>query len=140
VTTPPDSPHSPEPQTEDSAAPEQPPPRPRRKIVWRIAGIAIVAVIVAAGITAAISFLSDDPEVAGVGDCLSRSGDRDVKIVRCTDAKAELKVVGKVDGKTRAEFGGQTATLCKPFPSARSAFWRGPRGGKGYVLCLAPNK
>jgi hypothetical protein len=80
------------------------------------------------------------PDVAKVGDCVSREGGNEISIVKCTDAKAVYKVAGKVEDQSQVTFNINSARICKPFPAAKSAFWKGKAGSNGYVLCLAPAK
>jgi hypothetical protein len=60
--------------------------------------------------------------------------------VKCTDAKAAYKVVGKVTNQSQVAFNISSARICKPYPGATSAFWKGKVGKSGYVLCLGPVK
>lgn len=107
-------------------------------------GAIIFLVLVVLGF-AVVGFLAwkqghSDPDTAKAGDCVARSGADDVKVVKCTDAKAAYKVVGKVDGKTQVEASVSGASICKPFAGAKSVYWKGESGKQGYVLCLAPTK
>jgi len=79
-----------------------------------------------------------NPDNASVGACMARSGTDDMKVVSCNDGKAAYTVVGKVEGKTQADLSLGSGDICKPFPAAKSAFWKGKIGEKGYILCLAP--
>jgi hypothetical protein len=121
--------------------PGQPPIEPPKKkrswlrIVVPIAVIAVIAVIAFVG-----KFVTGDPDTAKAGDCMSGTTADNLKVVKCTEAGAQYKVVGKVSEKSQSEFNTNSESICKPFPSAESAFWKGESGGKGYVLCLGPNK
>ena len=77
-----------------------------------------------------------NPEAAGVGDCVRRTGPDAVQVVNCGDAKAEFKVVGRVADKTQVE---AELSACEPYADlgAERVFWAGEQGKKGYVLCLA---
>lgn len=108
-------------------------------IVRRIA-FAVVALAVVAGIGYGYDRFTGDPDVAGVGDCLAGAGANDLKVVECTDATAQHKVVGKVEGKTEAEFSSKTTNVCEPYKETETGFWKGEPGKTGYVLCLAPVK
>lgn len=119
-------------------APGQPVERKKRSWVRIVVPIAVIAVIAIIGFVG--KFLTGDPDTAKVGDCMSGSSAENLKVVKCTDAKAEFKVVGKVNDKSQSDFNTGSAEICKPFPAAESAFWKGESGGKGYVLCLGPNK
>jgi hypothetical protein len=79
---------------------------------------------------------------ANVGDCLSgksidKSNDKfqetNLEIVKCADADAKYKVVGKVENKTQ---GQATDDVCKPFTGAEIVYWEGRENEKGTVLCL----
>jgi hypothetical protein len=78
---------------------------------------------------------------AKVGDCMKRSGTNSVKIVGCSDKAAELKVVGRVEGKTQIESTIAVSSVCDPFrdKGAEQTYWEGKQGKKGFVLCLAKN-
>jgi hypothetical protein len=118
--------------------PAQPPKRgmARRRI---IALVVLVVVLGGIGI-ASYSSSKSSPDAAKVGDCVSKTGDNSVKKVDCGDTSAAYKVVGKVEHKTQVDLSLNSATICKPFPTAQSAYWRGEVGKEGYILCLAPMK
>jgi hypothetical protein len=61
-------------------------------------------------------------------------------VVACGSGDAALKVAGKVENKTQAEVSLNSAAICKAFPTATNAYWKGKIGKPGYVLCLAPLK
>lgn len=118
------------------------PPAPTRK---KSNTGAIIFLVVVCVLLAGVGFLAwkqgkSSPDSAKAGDCVARSGQSDVKVVKCTDTAAAYRVVGKIDGKTRIDFSIGSATICKPFPAAKSAYWKGETGKPGYVLCLSPNK
>ena len=107
--------------------------------VKRIVIYVVVAAVVGLG-GLAWKYLSGDPTVATVGDCLIEAVDaNDMKIVECTDATAAHKVVGKVEGKTEAEFMASD-DVCAAYPTAENGLWSGKPGAKGDVLCLEPVK
>ncbi|MEU8120554.1 hypothetical protein AB0C21_17740 [Spirillospora sp. NPDC049024] len=111
------------------------PPRARKgRAAKRIAGLVFLLAIVGALVLVRIA-TKNAPESAKAGDCVARDGDS-VKVVRCTDSNAAFKVVGKVENKTQVQFSVGSSTICRPFPGATSAFWKGEVGGEGYVLCL----
>jgi hypothetical protein len=118
--------------------PAQPPKRNmgRRRI---IALVVLVLVLGGIGI-AAYSSSKSSPDAAKVGDCVSKTGDNSVKTVSCGDGSATYKVVGKVEHKTQVDLSLNSESICKPFPTAQSAYWRGEVGKEGYILCLAPLK
>jgi hypothetical protein len=105
-------------------------------VVKRIVGVIVVLVVIAVG-KWAWSNLTGAAETAKVGECLAGQSADDLKVVECTDAKAEHKVVGKAEDKTESE---ATGSACEAYPTAESVFWWGKEGGKGDVLCLEPVK
>jgi hypothetical protein len=119
-----------------------PPPGPaqpaRRGGAGRLIVILVVAVVVIGGLIALGVFLNRDAaSSAKVGDCVQQSGGDDIKVVKCDDANADYKVVGRVENKTQVE---ASLSACDPFPDAESAYWEGKPGEKGLVLCLAAVK
>jgi hypothetical protein len=107
---------------------------PVRRVVIGLVVVAVIAVLAFIG-----RLVTDNPDVAGTGDCLSGGSAAELKVVDCADAGAEYKVVGKVDGKSQADFRTGGASFCRPFQGATRAFWKGTVGGNGYILCLTPN-
>ncbi len=118
--------------------PAEPPKKKRRGL--RIALQLVIGAVVFVLVGAVIKFATGDPDIANVGDCMSGTSADDLKVVKCTEAGAQYKIVGKVEDKTQSEFNSDSGSICKAFPTAESAFWKGEEGGKGYVLCLGPNK
>jgi hypothetical protein len=107
---------------------------PVRRIVLIVVAVAVIGVLAFVG-----RMVTDDPDVAGVGDCLAGVSAEELKVVGCTETEARYKVAGKVDGKSQAEFRSSSSDICKPYRGAIRAFWKGTPGGNGYVLCLALN-
>ncbi|HEU5157250.1 MAG TPA: hypothetical protein VFU43_09645 [Streptosporangiaceae bacterium] len=120
--------------------PAEPPAPPKKKRTWLriVLPIAVIAVIAVIGFVS--KFVTGDPDTAKVGDCMSGTSAQNLKVVKCTEAGADYKVVGKVDGKSQTEFNVGSERICRPFAGTESAFWKGESGGKGYVLCLGSNK
>ncbi|MDN3359157.1 hypothetical protein [Actinomadura sp. DC4] len=117
------------------------PPAPANKMRRRRIIAVIVLVVVAGGITAAaLGAHGSNPDSAKVNDCVSQPEDNSVKVVGCGDAAAKFRVAGKVEHKTQVDVSLNSAAICKPFPTATSAYWKGEVGKAGYVLCLAPIK
>jgi hypothetical protein len=135
-----------------------PPPPPRRgrggKIALIIIGI-VVALCLACGAVlwftgnSIFDSIKNSSTNAKVGDCLE--GDEitgtdtkevDLKIVKCTDAKAKYKVIGIKDGVSRAESLKQDTTVCDDYieKGAESVLWQGTNAASGQALCLAPAK
>ncbi|MGW1025561.1 LppU/SCO3897 family protein [Streptomyces sp. NPDC002577] len=81
-------------------APAPAPQQPRRNIkqYFRIAGFIVAALVVAGGWWAS----RDDANTAAVGSCMHRGStddnNPDLEVVDCGDAKAEYKVLAKIDG------------------------------------------
>jgi hypothetical protein len=126
----------PAPTGETGAAPKQ--PSKGRGVVKRIIGaLAVLAIITVGGI--AWKYINGDPATANVGSCLIEAEAEDMKTVDCTDPKAAHKVVGKIDGKTEADFNASD-NPCSAYATAESALWGGEKGSKGYILCLEPVK
>jgi hypothetical protein len=103
-----------------------------------VGGLVVLAVISGIGYGWKV-FKGTDPDLAKVGDCMSGTNENNLKVIKCTDPKVTFKVVGKVDDKSESAF-NTDRSICEAFPGADSAFWKGKKGGSGYVLCLAPAK
>jgi hypothetical protein len=114
------------------------PPKKRRTWLRIVLPIAVIAIIAVIGFVS--KFVTGDPDTAKVGDCMTGTTAQNLKVVKCTEPGVQYKVVGKVEDKSQSEFNISSAQICKPFPNAESAFWKGESGGKGYVLCLGANK
>ncbi|MGI8330014.1 LppU/SCO3897 family protein [Actinomadura scrupuli] len=149
--SPPPPPGAPNPAPGQQGAPGQPPqygapaPAPSKaasvgkSILTRIV-VAVVGLAVVAGVGYGWKvFKGEDPDLAKVGDCMAGTNADNLKVTKCTDAKATYKVVGKVEDKSESAF-NTDRSICAPFKDADSAFWKGEKGSNGYVLCLAPTK
>jgi hypothetical protein len=143
---PPQYPQNPGQQMPPNAPPQQPypgmagqpgmPPQPKPKSKRRFIGLAILLVVVAVvGIGGWIAS-RDAAGSAKQGDCVQQTGANDLKVVKCDDAKADFKVVGRVEDKNQTE----TDSACAAYKDAESSYWEGESGKKGLVLCLAPLK
>jgi hypothetical protein len=122
------------------AYPPAPPAPPKKHAGRRVAAGIFLLVIVVVVVVVAVKARQGNPDSAVVGDCIHHGSGDNVKVVDCKDASAAYKVVGKVENKTQPQFDLSSGTICKPFPGAQSAFWKGKVGSTGYVLCLAPIK
>ncbi len=122
-----DQPVPPQPQP-----PQQPKPKSKKRRQKIVLTIFLVLVVLFFG--AVWFFTRDNGENAQVGNCVTESGSNYVKIIDCGDAKATLKVVGRVENKTESEARG---TACDAYPDATQVFWEGKSGETGMVLCLA---
>jgi uncharacterized membrane protein len=114
--------------------PPAPPPAPkkskrRQKIVLTVFLILVAAVLVLAWVAT-----RSNGENAQTGNCVTESGENSVKIVDCGTPEATLKVVARVEDKTRIE---AQISACTPYPDADQVFWQGKEGETGVVLCLA---
>jgi hypothetical protein len=122
---------------------QQPGPAPKPSspiggIVKRIIGAVVVFAVIGLG-GLAWKYLTGAPETAKVGDCMAGQTSDELKTVKCDDASAEHKVVGKVEDQTEAQF-QQADNPCTAYPTAETFYWEGKKGGNGYVLCLEPVK
>ncbi len=113
---------------------QQPPPSAARRVGKRIA-LKIVGLVVGV-IVLIIGYLVVGPSAssASVGDCVHTSGISSVDIVKCSDAKAQYKVVAKYSGTT-------DTSRCDAHPESTASVWgkSGRRTSKKkYVLCLGP--
>ena len=73
---------------------------------------------------------------AKVGDCMHQTGANEVKIVKCDDANADFKVLGRVEGKEQIESTISVTSVCDQWKETTSTYWEGEQGKKGTVLCL----
>lgn len=108
-------------------------------MVKRIIGAVVVFAVISFG-GWAWKHLTGAAETAKVGDCLAGQSEEDLRVVDCSDATAQHKVIGKVTDKSEAAFNTSAGDICSAFPTTESAFWWGERGGNGDVLCLEPMK
>jgi hypothetical protein len=113
------------------------PPAPQKHTGRRVVAGLFLLVLAVVIIVVAVKARQGNPDSAVVGDCIHHGSGDNVKVVDCNDASAAYKVVGKVENKTQPQFDLSSDTICKPFPGAESAFWKGKVGSTGYVLCLA---
>jgi hypothetical protein len=116
------------------------PSPPQKKRGRRIVALIVLVLIVIGVVIAALASGGSSSDSAAVNDCVTKPDNDNIKVVDCGSAGASLKVVGKVENKTQAEVSLDSAAICKPFPSATNAYWKGKIGKAGYVLCLAPVK
>jgi hypothetical protein len=133
------------------SAPQQKKSGGARKAIFSILGI-IVALVVAVGVKAAIggglsSLFGDKTSEAKAGDCLGNldapaegetTDANNAEVVDCNSADAKYNVVGRVNGKTFAEFDadGDMKICGDAGVTAEAQFWSGEEGKTGYVLCL----
>ncbi|MFB7613071.1 hypothetical protein [Kitasatospora sp. NPDC056181] len=88
------------------------------------------------GIALIVGYFVSGPSVssAKAGDCVKASGSRDVEIVKCTDAKANYKVLTTFSGTTDTNRCKQTAGTTSTVSGKSGRRWNKKR----YVLCLGP--
>ncbi|WP_259316665.1 hypothetical protein [Kitasatospora xanthocidica] len=114
------------------APPVQPAPAAKRGIRSKLRIVGVVGGCLAL----AVGYFVAGPSVssAKAGDCVHASGSRDVEIVKCTDTKANYRVLSKFEGTT-------DVTRCQQTPQTTTAV-SGKSGRrwnkKRYVLCLGP--
>jgi hypothetical protein len=116
------------------------PPPPQKRRGRRIVALVVLLVVVVGIVIAALSASGSNTDSAAVNDCVTKPDNDNIKVVDCGSSDASLKVVGKVENKTQADVSLNSAAICKPFPTATNAYWKGKIGKAGYVLCLAPLK
>ncbi|WP_327679025.1 LppU/SCO3897 family protein [Kitasatospora sp. NBC_00458] len=83
-----------------------------------------------------IGYFVTGPSVssAKAGDCVKASGSRDVSVVKCTDGKANYKVLAKFDSTTDTARCRETAGTTSTVSGKSGRRWNKKR----YVLCLGP--
>ncbi|MGC4941714.1 LppU/SCO3897 family protein [Kribbella sp. DT2] len=99
----------------------------RPQILGLLLPIAVIAAIVIGNIATTTS------SEAEAGDCVQNAGttsDPDVKVVDCSSADAEFKVLGRVSSSV--------SSTCDLYPEATVTYTE-KRGSTGYTLCLGPN-
>jgi hypothetical protein len=129
-----------------AAAPADIPPPPGRgpaKAPSKVLQIAKAVIVPLLIVAAFFIWRGQGVGAADVGDCVniklgSGNAVESVDTVKCDDANAGYKVVGKVTNISKSDFDGDTTgTTCKDYPSATSWLWEG--SDNGYALCLINN-
>jgi hypothetical protein len=124
-------------------APANPPrpARPGRRPPIRPLVIGLVLLVVIGYAVYAAVTIAMDPGEPGAGDCVTGGTGEELKVADCSDATADYKVLGKVDGKTRDDFDADGERICRPYQGTTRAYWEGGAELRiGHVLCLAPNR
>ena len=105
-------------------------------VVKILVGVVVGCVLVVGG-AFGWRLLSGTTDSTAVGDCLAGKSSADIRPVKCDDPEAEHKVVGKLDNKKESDL---NPNVCAAYPTTVSGFWKGHKGGNGYILCLEPIK
>jgi hypothetical protein len=117
---------------------DAPVPTPKRKTgLWSWVGIVVLLLVLGGGY---YWFNRNDTQYANVGDCLSGNAAQldasQLKIVDCGSSEATLKVLEKVDNKTKAE----ADASCTNQNTAYVLWQNSNNSSTGSVLCLGPVK
>jgi hypothetical protein len=94
-----------------------------------------VLVVVGLGIAFAL-YRASGATAPKVGDCIDHVSGNEIRVVECTDAAVDMKVIGVVGNQTEAQFDNDES--CAAFPDTDASYFEsGGRGvTNGYVLCL----
>ncbi|MGW3102673.1 LppU/SCO3897 family protein [Streptomyces sp. NPDC001100] len=124
------------------AAPFAPvPAQPKRRFSPKLIRLAIIIVIgIGAAIYGVISS-QNDPDTAKVGDCMHRGStsdtNPDLKVVKCSDAKAQYQVLAKISGNySEAEAQTKCTAAAKDFQYSYTE----SGDGSDFLLCLKDYK
>jgi hypothetical protein len=119
---------------------DAPPPAPaakRRRSLWGWIGVIVLVLALGGGY---LWFNRNDTQYANVGNCLSGNAAQldasQLKIVDCGSSDATLKVLEKVDNKTKAE----ADASCSNQNTAYVLWQNSNNSSTGTVLCLGPVK
>ncbi|MFE7191228.1 hypothetical protein [Kitasatospora sp. NPDC057541] len=87
-------------------------------------------------ITLIVGYFVSGPSVSGAkaGDCVRAAGSRDVSVVKCTDSKANYKVLAAFESTTDTTKCRSTAGTTSTVSGKSGRRWNKKR----YVLCLGP--
>ncbi|MBV6698779.1 hypothetical protein [Kitasatospora aureofaciens] len=96
----------------------------------KLVGVVLSAIVIAVG------YFVSGPSVSSAkpGDCVRVGGSRDVEIVKCTDSKANYRVLSKFDDTTDTNRCRQTPGTTSTVSGKSGRRWNKKR----YVLCLGP--
>lgn len=113
------------------------PPQQGRKLSFKTIKNIVIVLIVAGVAIGAYVTSRDDADTAAVGDCMHRGStddnNPDLEVVDCGDAKAQFKVLAKVEGS----FTGLTAqTKCEAEAKDFQYSYTETAGSKSFLLCL----
>ncbi|MFD7412107.1 hypothetical protein ACFVZ3_16680 [Kitasatospora purpeofusca] len=113
-------------------APPHPGPAAKGRGKARLKAVGLVLGVIAL----IVGYFVSDPSVssAKAGDCVKASGSRDVSVVKCTDGKANFKVLAKFESTTDTGRCRETAGTTSTVSGKSGRRWNKKR----YVLCLGP--
>lgn len=125
----------------NQGGPTAPMPQQRQgrgaKFYVRIVGFIVVAAIAIGGFIAS----RDDANTAKVGDCMHRGSQNDnnpdLEVVKCTDSKAEFKVLAKIEGSFSSTEADNKCT--SKAPDFQYAYTE-TGDGSSFLLCLKDYK
>lgn len=103
--------------------------RRRRRRVALVIG----ALVVVAGVSAAVYGARTAPARAQVGDCLSGQLNNADSVQRTDCASGAYRVIGRLENRSQSDFNREN---CGEFASADAAFWEADGGDTGAILCL----
>ncbi|MEV5255551.1 hypothetical protein AB0K98_27735 [Streptomyces werraensis] len=114
-----------------------PPQQQGRKISFKTIKNVVIVLIVAGVAIGGWIASRDDAAAAAVGDCMHRGStddnNPDLEVVDCGDAKAQYKVLAKVEGN----FSGLTAqSKCEAESKDFEYVYTETNGSKSFLLCL----
>ncbi|MFF8523295.1 hypothetical protein ACF05X_14375 [Streptomyces werraensis] len=115
----------------------RPPQQQGRKISFKTIKNVVIVLIVAGVAIGGWIASRDDAAAAAVGDCMHRGStddnNPDLEVVDCGDAKAQYKVLAKVEGN----FSGLTAqSKCEAESKDFEYVYTETNGSKSFLLCL----
>lgn len=111
----------------------------KKSFNWTRILISLGVIVVLAVGYQVVKHVTGDPDVAKVGACMAGQSGDSLKVVDC-GAKADWKVVGKVNDVKKPQTDEDSAKACAQWPTTAASFWKGENGGTGYILCLAEAK
>ncbi|MEV6541149.1 hypothetical protein [Streptomyces sp. NPDC051665] len=113
------------------------PPQPKRKFSFKAIRLAVV-IVIAAG-AAIFGYISSQHAAASakVGDCMHRGStsdtNPDLKVVKCSDSKAQYTVLAKISGKySESEADAKCSAAAKDFQYSYTE----SGDGNNFLLCL----
>ncbi|MFC1420949.1 LppU/SCO3897 family protein [Streptacidiphilus cavernicola] len=126
-------PQVPQPQFAQYPVAAAQPTKRRRSLLIRLAVI-VVGLIVVGGGSYIYDHMTGAADTAKAGDCVQNKGTEsnpDVKVIGCTDPKAEFKVLKTLSGSNMDD--------CNSVPGLVAAYSQSGGRGSDLVLCLGKN-